>query len=259
MNRQQDSQEFLRFLLEGLHEDINRVRHKSSQPLGELSHLSSQEKARSTWKWYNMKDDSFIFDLFVGQLESSLKCQECGNISLTYDPFWDLSLPISKKMYSNDATTLSDCLDTFTRRETLEGDERPMCEVCKVRCTMTKKLSVNKFPKVLVLHLKRFNEGSRYRQKLNNLVKFPVKGLNLADYASKTFEGDSPPIYDLYAVSNHCGSCYGGHYTAYCFNTTTRQWKEFNDSSVKVISDSGICTNEAYVLFYVRKDRTARL
>lgn len=35
-------------------------------------------------------------DLFVGQLKSSLTCSECGYCSTVFDPFWDLSLPISK-------------------------------------------------------------------------------------------------------------------------------------------------------------------
>ena len=56
----------------------------------------AQEQASKTWSWYKSKDDSYIFDLFVGQLESALKCSECRNVSLTFDPFWDLSLPISK-------------------------------------------------------------------------------------------------------------------------------------------------------------------
>ena len=35
-------------------------------------------------------------DLFVGQLKSVLQCQTCGYRSVTFDPFWDLSLPIPK-------------------------------------------------------------------------------------------------------------------------------------------------------------------
>ena len=35
-------------------------------------------------------------DLFVGQLKSTLTCQKCRNASVTFDPFWDLSLPIPK-------------------------------------------------------------------------------------------------------------------------------------------------------------------
>lgn len=35
-------------------------------------------------------------DIFVGQLKSELKFVECGHRSVTFDPFWDLSLPIPK-------------------------------------------------------------------------------------------------------------------------------------------------------------------
>lgn len=34
-----------------------------------------------------------------GQLKSTVKCLECGNISITFDPFLTLSLPITKPSY----------------------------------------------------------------------------------------------------------------------------------------------------------------
>lgn len=258
-NDQQDSQEFLRFLLEGLHEEINQVRRKSRDPIPDMDDLRAREKAQKTWEWYKGKDDSFIFDMFVGQLESALKCKECNHTSLTYDPFWDLSVPVNK-IYSSGEVTMTDCLHSFTKEETLDYDEKPFCDRCKTRRRMTKKLSIYKFPPVLVLHLKRFSEGSRFRQKLSHLVKFPLSGLDLTPFASKHYEDETPPVYDLYAVSNHIGSCYGGHYTAYCCNPVTQQWNSFNDSSVKQMSETGACTKEAYVLFYqLRSRRNSRL
>ena len=35
-------------------------------------------------------------DLFQGQLKSTLNCPSCNNISITFDPFMYLSLPIPK-------------------------------------------------------------------------------------------------------------------------------------------------------------------
>jgi len=187
-----------------------------------------------------------------------LKCKECNHTSLTYDPFWDLSVPVTKA-YSSGETTMDDCLRIFTKEETLDDDEKPFCERCKMRRRMTKKLSIHKFPPILVLHLKRFSEGSRFRQKLSHLVRFPLRSLDLSPFSSRSYE-DSSPIYDLYAVSNHIGSCYGGHYTAYCCNPTNKQWNSFNDSSVKPMNESSACTKEAYVLFYqLRSRKNARL
>ncbi|VEL25379.1 unnamed protein product [Protopolystoma xenopodis] len=61
-----------------------------------VSFLSDNEKAELYWKRYLAMDNSAIADLFVGQLMSTLECTECKFKSTTFDPFWDLSLPIPK-------------------------------------------------------------------------------------------------------------------------------------------------------------------
>lgn len=71
-------------------------------------------------------DNSKIVDIFVGQLKSTLKCTHCGHCSVTFDPFWDLSLPIPQRAGQ---LRLSQCLDHFTREETLDGDEKPVSEM----------------------------------------------------------------------------------------------------------------------------------
>jgi len=163
------------------------------------------------------------------------------------------------KGFMTGETNLDDCLQAFAREETLDNDEKPICDRCKVRRRMSKKLSIHRFPPLLVLHLKRFSEGSRFRQKLSHLVKFPLNSLDLSPFASTQHHDNTPPIYDLYAVSNHIGSCYGGHYTAYCCNPSTRHWNNFNDSSVRTMSESSVCTKEAYVLFYQLRRKNSRL
>nr|XP_039248536.1 ubiquitin carboxyl-terminal hydrolase 2-like isoform X1 [Styela clava] len=242
---QQDSQEFMRFLIEGLHEDVNKVTKKHKDSIPNYDSLCDESKARKTWDFYLSKDNSFIVDLFMGQLRSSLKCEECGNVSTTFDPFWDLSLPIPKSSsYSLDKINLQQCLDNFTREEILDRDERPTCDYCKARRRMTKKFTIYKFPKILVIHLKRFNEGQRYRQKLSNEVDFPSR-LEITSPVST-----APASFNLYAVSNHSGSCYGGHYTAYCKHVESGKWYSFNDSLVSAMSSSSVQSKEAYVLFY---------
>ncbi|XP_021492579.1 ubiquitin carboxyl-terminal hydrolase 2 isoform X1 [Meriones unguiculatus] len=250
---QQDAQEFLRFLLDGLHNEVNRVTVRplslpglSSDPAVFLSVVpSDDEKGRQMWRKYLEREDSRIGDLFVGQLKSSLTCTDCGYCSTVFDPFWDLSLPIAKRGYPE--VTLMDCMRLFTKEDVLDGDEKPTCCRCRARKRCIKKFSVQRFPKILVLHLKRFSESRIRTSKLTTFVNFPLRDLDLREFAS---ENTNHAVYNLYAVSNHSGTTMGGHYTAYCRSPVTGEWHTFNDSSVTPMPSSQVRTSDAYLLFY---------
>ncbi|XP_018012324.1 ubiquitin carboxyl-terminal hydrolase 4 isoform X3 [Hyalella azteca] len=243
--QQHDAQEFLRKLLEGLHEDVNRVTVRPRPIHTDIDDdLSDDQKAMESWKRYLRFDDSKIVNMFVGQLKSSLQCSHCSHTSVTFDPFWDLSLPIPPK---TGTVRLNQCLDLFTKEEVMDGDERPTCSKCKERRKMTKSFSIQKFPQVLVLHLKRFSPTERWRGKLSCTVEFPVENLDLSKYASSS---RSSCNYNLIGVANHSGTTYSGHYTAFCRHPYSLQWHEYNDSRVTPIPARRVCSSEAYVLFY---------
>ncbi|XP_046719236.1 ubiquitin carboxyl-terminal hydrolase 2a isoform X1 [Silurus meridionalis] len=244
---QQDAQEFLRFLLDGLHNEVNRVTVRPRATTEDFDHLPDDEKGKKMWSKYLEREDSKIVDLFVGQLKSSLTCTECGYCSTVFDPFWDLSLPIGKKGYGE--VSLMDCMRLFTKEDVLDGDEKPTCYRCKARRKCTKKFTVQKFPKILVLHLKRFSEARVRSSKLSTFVNFPMKDLDLREFAS---DRSSSAVYNLYAVSNHSGTTMGGHYTAYCCNPDSGEWYTFNDSRVTPMSSSQVRSSDAYLLFYER-------
>uniref|UniRef100_A0A914UGJ3 ubiquitinyl hydrolase 1 n=1 Tax=Plectus sambesii TaxID=2011161 RepID=A0A914UGJ3_9BILA len=251
--QQQDSQEFLRYLLQGLHEDVNRVRTKPT-PLPPMDDtLPDSQKAMECWKRYLRTDDSKVVDVFVGQLKSELICTHCGHTSTTFDPFWDLSLPIPNDRRSAGNINLEDCLTAFTREEVLDGDEMPKCEKCCVHRRCTKKFSVYKFPKILVLHMKRFS-GERFRSRLSTLVNYPIANLDLGRFGAS---GCGHSLYNLYAVSNHTGTPTMGHYTAYVRHAFSGQWQLFDDS--RVTPCRNVVTSEAYVLFYeLATDKTVQ-
>ncbi|CAB1352295.1 unnamed protein product [Coregonus sp. 'balchen'] len=147
---QQDAQEFLRFLLDGLHNEVNRVTVRPRLPAEDIDHLSDNEKGKRMWNKYVEREDSKVVDLFVGQLKSSLTC-----------------------------------------------------------------------------NLKRFSENRVRTSKLNTYVNFPLKELDMREFAS---ENSMNAVYNLYAVSNHSGNTLGGHYTAYCRNPVLGEWYSYNDS-----------------------------
>ncbi|XP_063688900.1 ubiquitin carboxyl-terminal hydrolase 2-like isoform X3 [Bolinopsis microptera] len=243
---QQDSQEFLRFFMEGLHEDLNtgkKGKRKIEEPPKGYTDL---QLAEHRWNGYTSYDNSTIVDIFVGLLKSTLTCSVCDHKSVTFDPFWDLSLPLPRSKSSG--LNLLSCFAEFTQEEILDGDEKPTCENCKKRQKCTKQFSIERFPPILVLHLKRFSEV-RYRTKLSTKVDFPIENLDLSDLSSHSHS--CTPKYDLVGVSNHSGNTFSGHYIAYC--KVGSRWHRFSDSSVSSISRSDIVSSEAYVLFYERQ------
>ncbi|XP_076757524.1 uncharacterized protein LOC143427352 isoform X2 [Xylocopa sonorina] len=251
---QQDAQEFLRYLLEGLHEDVNRVTVKPQPIHTDIPEMyTDSQKAVESWKRYLRSEDSMIVDVFVGQLRSSLHCTSCDHVSVTLDPFWDLSLPIPAR---SGMVKLSQCLEHFTREEVLDGDEKPTCSKCQMRRKCTKSFSIQKFPKILVIHLKRFSPMERFRSKLNVMVDFPLTGLDLSAFAAPRVPGCT---YNLYGVANHSGTTHSGHYTAYCKHPYSGEWHEYNDSRVSVVPARSVSSTEAYVLFYEQQPHSSHL
>ncbi|XP_029922216.1 ubiquitin carboxyl-terminal hydrolase 32 isoform X5 [Myripristis murdjan] len=92
--QQQDSQELLAFLLDGLHEDLNRVHDKPYVELKDSDGRPDWEVASEAWENHLRRNRSIVVDLFHGQLKSQVKCKTCGHISARFDPFNFLSLPL---------------------------------------------------------------------------------------------------------------------------------------------------------------------
>ncbi|KAB8238114.1 putative ubiquitin-specific protease UBP12 [Aspergillus alliaceus] len=97
---QQDSQEFLLFLLDGLQEDLNRIMKKpyieKPDSTDEMVHNKAAltEFADKCWDIYKARNDSVITDLFAGMYKSTLVCPVCDKVSIIFDPFNNLTLQL---------------------------------------------------------------------------------------------------------------------------------------------------------------------
>uniref|UniRef100_A0A671NS42 Ubiquitin carboxyl-terminal hydrolase n=1 Tax=Sinocyclocheilus anshuiensis TaxID=1608454 RepID=A0A671NS42_9TELE len=443
--QQQDSQELLAFLLDGLHEDLNRVKKKPYLALRDAEGRPDEVVAKEAWANHRLRNDSIIVDIFHGLFKSTLVCPECSKVSVTFDPFCYLTLPLPMKkdrtmevflvhtdpqfrpmqyrvvvpkmgvvadlcsalaklsgvpsenmvvadvynhrfhkiyrqddglnhimekddifiyevleedsdkmnlpvyfrerhakhsggssgtmlfgqpllitvprhnltvdtlydcvleriglvlcfsglsqFYTSSVTAnlvdplsvfcfrryvkrsqvspqaydkhesmlhaqkkkttvaLRECIELFTTMETLGEHDPWYCPTCKKHQQATKKFDLWSLPRILVVHLKRFSYNRCWRDKLDTVVDFPIRDLNMSEFVCDP-KAD-PYVYDLIAVSNHYGGMGGGHYTAYGKNKVDGKWYYFDDSSVSSATEDQIVTKAAYVLFYQRRD-----
>jgi len=103
--QQHDTQEFLNYLLDGLHEDLNKVKKK---PLVEKDDEVKEDKIKANEQWIGFlrRNQSILVELLYGQYKSTLHCpnQTCNNISVTFDPFLSLTLPILQNANAYEVT-----------------------------------------------------------------------------------------------------------------------------------------------------------
>uniref|UniRef100_A0A671TT09 Ubiquitin carboxyl-terminal hydrolase 15 n=1 Tax=Sparus aurata TaxID=8175 RepID=A0A671TT09_SPAAU len=133
---------------------------------------------------------------------------------------------------------LKDCIELFTTKEKLGAEDPWYCPNCKQHQQATKKLDLWSLPPVLVVHLKRFSYSRYMRDKLDSLVDFPLRDLDMSEFLINPNAG--PCRYDLIAVSNHYGGMGGGHYTAYAKNKDDGKWYNYDDSSVSPANEDQI-------------------
>ncbi|XP_032926516.1 ubiquitin carboxyl-terminal hydrolase 8 isoform X1 [Catharus ustulatus] len=248
---QQDSQELLLFLMDGLHEDLNKADNRKRYKEENNDHLDDSSAAEIAWHKHKQLNESIIVALFQGQFKSTVQCLTCHKRSRTFEAFMYLSLPLA----SSSKCTLQECLRLFSKEEKLTDNNRFYCSHCKTRRDSSKKIEIWKLPPVLLVHLKRFSYDGRWKQKLQTSVDFPLETLDLSQYVigPKT----SLKRYNLFSVSNHYGGLDGGHYTAYCKNASKQRWFKFDDHEVSEISASSVKSSAAYILFYTSYEQRA--
>lgn len=262
--QQQDAHEFLRYVLDRLHQEC----------LDNRSILIDEQKQPTTGRSSNAnatKKASLIGNIFGGILQNEVNCLECGFKSHKQDPFLDLSLDIpsldtpssnnsdnSNSSYlTNEEYNLIDCLSSFIELEELTETELYYCTNCQQKQRSTKRFWIRRLPDVLCLHLKRFRYNNYLRTKIDNYIKFPIQGLDMKRFVTVNkheTRGSScgPTTYDLVAFIEHHGSGVGsGHYTAFCRHDN--YWFHFDDSSVTVCDESKVRQSKAYILFYNRR------
>lgn len=264
---QQDSSEFLGYLLETLHDqerNANNCFYKSKQKRKEeqLNYLNGSGACggdqNDVAMGNNDEDDddeqrTLIQKTFGGKISITHKCLNCNSTNQIIDSFRDLQLSFPE--YITDYT-IQYLLDCYCTTEKLDGDNQYSCDECKGLSDGERYINILSPPKNLILTLKHFKYDQKYhvRAKLMHKVFLDDRiylKLNSNGFSIK---------YRLYAAVVHSGiSMDSGHYYTYAADQPD-SWYKFNDSYVtkSSIDDLQNLTppNTPYILFYQMCNKT---
>ncbi|XP_019490742.1 PREDICTED: ubiquitin carboxyl-terminal hydrolase 10 [Hipposideros armiger] len=277
--RQEDAEEYLGFILNGLHEEMLNLK-KLLSPNNEKLTISNGPKSHSVnkeeqeepgegsedeWEQVGPRNKTSvtrqadfvqtpITGIFGGHIRSVVY-QQSSKESATLQPFFTLQLDIQ----SDKIRTVQDALESLVARESVQG----YTTKTKQEVEISRRVTLEKLPPVLVLHLKRFvYEKTGGCQKLIKNIEYPVdleisKELLSPGVKNKNFKCHR--TYRLFAVVYHHGSsATGGHYTTDVFQIGLNGWLRIDDQTVKVINQYQVvkptADRTAYLLYYRRVD-----
>jgi ubiquitin carboxyl-terminal hydrolase 36/42 len=149
--------------------------------------------------------------------------------------------------------SIEDALRLFMTSEKLD-DFRD--EGTQQNLIATKQNNVERLPRILTLHLKRFAytpfgtiEKVQKQISVSPILKFQPSWL-----VHEKKYSPSERTYKLYSVISHWGQrAIGGHYTCDILQSSG-EWMTFDDSSVSKTSQDEVMNKPAYLLMYIRSD-----
>lgn len=216
---------------------IRRLRHTSDSPLNPQCILDELPTKYNQGRQMDaheccidlldiLDDESKCLQRFKGIEESVIRCNTCETHSRSKHSTTTLMLNVAPNM----DTTLLESM----KPEIVEYH----CEKCNAKTKAMKFMYMKKWPKVLIVNLKRFRtEGSR-RHKVGGLVRIPFHWTPI----------ESEVKYDLCSIVNHTGNAYGGHYTAIVKRSTN--WYLANDTYMSVVQPEHVNTEKNYIAIY---------
>ena len=258
--RQEDAEEFLGLLLNGLNDEMMGI-------MKLISHDENIQAAKKEvkidvddWKVIGPRnegnvtreiqmDKTPISDIFGGLLCSRIH-KTGDETSENIEPF--LTLPLNIKKANNIAETL----EGLTTKNKLKG---LTSSKTKETVEAWQQVMIEKLPVVLVLHLKCFEYRMNGCTKIMKTIEFPINLQIDSEILSGRTNTSAERQYKLISVVYHVGKeASYGHYRADTFHSGYNTWLRFDDSKINRVTEEDVLKRQGdrvpYLLFYRRSD-----
>ncbi|CEM36204.1 unnamed protein product [Vitrella brassicaformis CCMP3155] len=256
MGTQEDAAEAIECLLKTLHQELVAIQELArTRNSGAPKDMTLKEAGKDT------TTSTAASKIFGGALESVVTCCECGNVTRRREQMFNLSVQIPKKAVDltgdggegeGKGADAGGCIHSFFQKETMAGDNKYQCDKCCKKVVATRQYVMAETPKLLPLHLKRFQGLGKNEDHVDLQEQ-----LDLSPYTDRVDDdGHEAEPHELTGVIVHHGrSLKGGHYTA-CVRRLVggkAKWFRYDDSAPAGEVDlQFVLGQQAYMAFYTQ-------
>ncbi|WBW73200.1 ubiquitin C-terminal hydrolase Ubp4 [Schizosaccharomyces osmophilus] len=260
-----DAQEFLNYLLDKIHEDLNSNASRASMsPLSDAQQSAREKLPLSylnyvEWNLHIRHNLSIVEQIFSGQLCSRIQCTVCQRTSTTFAPFTSLAIPIPDVP---GFVSLHECLRRFMAYEVLEGHNAWFCPACQRRRPAKKIMNISHLSDYLIIQIQRFRNTMIGWKKVDTPLQlnFRIPSNMLIPPCFQSGMNYDQCSYDLFAFVSHYGQLENGHYTSCVLSEN--QWYRIDDSIVQRVDGFAALQydfSSSYILFYKKKEGVSEL
>jgi ubiquitin carboxyl-terminal hydrolase 8 len=166
---QQDSQEFIRKLLDEISKELNTV---TTKPAYRMLNANNEKKTKNELNQeydniFRERENSIVIDTFYGQSVSIFECMECNYESFSFCKFLDLPLLLEEKNSDQDLNSL---MSKYFQSEKIQWESPCENKSCGKKTMHRKKLKLTSLPEILILSFQRYS--NRFNKKNNCKISF---------------------------------------------------------------------------------------
>ena len=239
-----DSKDLILYLLQTMHEELNYLGNINKR----LKYIPNQYNIYETYQHfitnYNTNNFSKISLLFYGTYKNTTTCLVCNKKIYNFQKFEFISFGMY--YYHKKKFNILYGFQDNANPTVLKGDNKFLCNNCKKLQDAKTECQIFEPPIKLLINLD-YGKNKKYQP---STVEFDEE-IDITKFVD--FDYKQKIRYRIIGVCTHYGhSGSYGHYVAFCRNTQTDTWYEFNDSFCSECNKREIYRGSPYLLLYER-------